>query len=62
MTSDAEVCWMKSVSRPVRDSGRRDPLGDFAREMVKALAARGNFKGVVHCLHSTVTLLARLRG
>ena len=62
IVSDADVCWMKIVSRPVVISDVREPPLNFLREIVKSLAASGDLKMRGALLHSTVTLLARLRG
>ena len=49
MVSDAEVCWMKTVSRPVEMSCDREPAGDLAGAVVETLAARRDVMWWVAC-------------
>ena len=54
---------MKSVSRPVVIVGCGEPPLNFAREIVQVLCRAWRPEDLSSALHhSTVTLLARLRG
>ena len=53
---------MKTVSRPVLTLWSPAQPAISRGDFVESLAPRGNLQAVRELLHSTVTLLARLRG
>ena len=62
MVREAEVCWMKIVSSPVEIPQACEPSLDLPRKFIQALASRRDLQLRGLLRHSTVTLLARLRG